>query len=322
MRIDGLLLLDKAPGLTSNAALQKARRLLDADKAGHGGTLDPLAQGLLPLLFGEACKLAGTALDGDKGYDATVALGVTTTTDDAEGEVLETRPVAVDAGAIEQALARFTGTIEQVPPIYSALKVGGKPLYRHARAGRAVAVAARRVTIHRLERLPDDDAGRLRLRVACSKGTYVRALARDLGAALGCGAHLAALRRTRVGRFGIEDAIDLDALAALEPAARHGRLIDPAALVAGWPTVMLDAADAVRFSHGQTIAPAAGVGRPAAGAGWPAAVHLPAGNATAGIGIDDEARIAVMSGDRLIGIARAVPRDGAPPLLRPVRVIV
>ena len=250
----GLLLLDKAVGLSSNAAMQKVRRLFDADKAGHGGTLDPLASGLLPVLFGEACKLAASALEGDKAYEAVVRLGITTSTDDAEGEILTEAPVALPGldERIAAVLPRFRGRIRQVPPIYSALKVNGKALYRHAREGAPVVPEARDVTIHGLEVLGRDGVD-LRLSVACSKGTYIRSLARDLGAALGSGAHLAGLRRTVVGRFDIAEAFTLDALTAMADGERQRRLVGLDSLVADWPQVALDAAGVERFRQGQTV---------------------------------------------------------------------
>lgn len=214
-----MLLLDKPAGMSSNAALQKAKWLFNAAKAGHTGTLDPMATGLLLLCFGKATKFAGALLDADKAYRATVQLGVTTDTADAEGRVLETRPVEVSQARAQEALARFTGEIEQVPPMYSALKRDGKPLYKYAREGIEVERAPRRVTIHEL-RLLSWQEDRFDIEVACSKGTYVRTLAADIGAALGCGAHLSALRRTRIGRFDVSDAITLAALEALAPEAR------------------------------------------------------------------------------------------------------
>ena len=182
-----------------------AKRLLGAAKAGHAGTLDPLASGLLPVLFGEATKFSQLALDGDKEYLAQARLGVTTTTGDAEGEILERRPVGVTGEAVEAVLAKFRGEIEQIPPMHSALKHEGRPLYALAREGREVVRAPRRVRIDILERTGlDGDA--LGLHVRCSKGTYVRTLVEDIGRALGCGAHLAGLRRTIAARFRIEDA--------------------------------------------------------------------------------------------------------------------
>jgi tRNA pseudouridine55 synthase len=206
--VDGVLFLDKPLGLSSNNALQKARWLLKAAKGGHTGTLDPMATGLLPLTFGEATKFSQTLLDADKVYEATVLLGVTTTTADAEGEVLANAAVDATDADIEAALERLRGDIDQVPPMYSALKHHGKALYEYARVGIDIPREARRVTIHSLEFLAREGDS-LKLRVACSKGTYVRTLASDLGALLGCGAHLTALRRTRIGPFELESSISL-----------------------------------------------------------------------------------------------------------------
>jgi tRNA pseudouridine55 synthase len=187
--VHGVLLLDKPVGLSSNDALIKAKRLLNAEKAGHTGTLDPFATGLLPLCFGEATKFAQDLLDADKTYETIVHLGVTTSTGDTEGEVIATRPVDVIPEQIDAALAQFRGPIEQVPPMHSALKRDGKPLYEYARAGITLEREARRVTIHELTLL-SWQSPYLRLSVTCSKGTYIRVLGEDIGAALGCGAHL------------------------------------------------------------------------------------------------------------------------------------
>ncbi len=251
-RLDGVLLLDKPVGLGSNAALQAAKRLFQAEKAGHAGTLDPLASGLLPILFGEATKFSQLALDADKEYLASACLGITTTTADAEGEVLERKPVDVPASSIEPALARLRGPIDQVPPMYSALKHAGQPLYALARQGRSVERAARRVQIHELQllRFADD---RLDLRVRCSKGTYVRTLVEDLGRALGCGAHLSALRRTAAGAFRIADAVTLASLQLATPAERDGLLLPVERLLAGLPRVDLPGPLAERFAQGQAI---------------------------------------------------------------------
>lgn len=250
--VDGVLLLDKPRGITSSAAVGRARRLLAARKAGHTGTLDPLATGLLPCAFGEATKFAADLLDADKGYEATLRFGVATTTGDAEGEVISRRPADVSRAELETVLSRFTGTIDQVPPMHSALKRQGRPLYELARAGREVERTPRRVRIDRLEllALAGDEAV---LAVACSKGTYVRVLAQDIGAALGCGAHLAALRRTRVGNMRVEDAVPLAALEALDLPARRARLLPLDALLAGLPRVDLAAEQARRFAHGQRL---------------------------------------------------------------------
>ena len=248
--IDGALLLDKPLGITSNRALQDAKKLLGAKKAGHGGTLDPLASGLLLILAGEATKFAGPMLDADKEYLATVKLGVRTSTADAEGEVLEQRPVDVTADQVAGALERFRGSIEQLPPMHSALKREGIPLYEHARAGRTVERARRQVQIHELELLQSAPPI-LELRVRCSKGTYIRTLAEDIGAALGTGAHLAALRRTGSGRFNVRDAVTLDELRAMPD--RRAALLPLRVLLEGLPSTELDAAAEARLRNGQAL---------------------------------------------------------------------
>ena len=251
-KIDGVLLLDKPAGLTSNAALQTARRLYNAAKAGHTGTLDPLATGLLPLCLGEATKFSGELLDADKSYDATLRLGVTTDTADAEGQVLETRPVAVDLAQVEAALKQFSGEILQVPPMHSALKRDGKPLYEYARAGIEVERAPRPVTIHEI-RLLAFAGDMISMSVDCSKGTYIRTLAQDIGAVLGCGAHLAALRRTRIGRLQLASAITLADLSSLTGEERDLRLAPADSLLMDLPAAELDPADASRLAHGQAV---------------------------------------------------------------------
>ncbi|HEY8609236.1 MAG TPA: tRNA pseudouridine(55) synthase TruB [Noviherbaspirillum sp.] len=250
--VHGVLLIDKSAGQTSNDVLIKAKRLLNAQKAGHTGTLDPFATGLLPLCFGEATKFAQDLLDADKTYEAVVHLGVTTTTGDTEGEVLERRDVKVDAAMIEAALSAFRGEIAQVPPMYSALKRDGKPLYEYARAGVTLEREARRVTIHALE-CTGYAPPFLRLRVRCSKGTYVRVLGEDIGAALGCGAHLHALRRTGAGCLSLDHALTLEALEAMEGPARTQRLSAVDALLTTFPPVVLSDEMAKRFLHGQRL---------------------------------------------------------------------
>jgi len=252
-RVDGVLLLDKPPGVSSNAALQAARRLYRAEKGGHSGTLDPLATGLLPCLFGEATKFGAELLDADKTYAAQIALGVTTTTGDAEGEIVERRPVAVGPAEVERVLARFRGRISQVPPAYSALKHEGRPLYKYARAGEPIERPPRSVTIHELalRRFGGDS---LDVTVRCSKGTYVRTLAEDVGRELGCGAHVAGLRRTAVGRFSLADAVGLPALEALGPDARDAHLQPLDALVGHLPAVAVAEPEAARFRCGQAVA--------------------------------------------------------------------
>ncbi|OGA61189.1 MAG: tRNA pseudouridine(55) synthase TruB [Betaproteobacteria bacterium RIFCSPLOWO2_12_FULL_65_14] len=250
--IDGALLLDKPLGVTSNRALQEARKLYRAKKAGHAGTLDPLASGLLLVLFGEATKFAGPLLDDDKEYLATLKLGERTSTGDAEGEVLERSSQAVSEAAIEAVLERFRGELQQVPPMHSALKRDGVPLYALARKGQTVERAARRVRISALEKLAFEPP-RLELRVRCSKGTYIRTLAEDIGAALGTCAHLAALRRTGSGRFSVRDAVGLEALAATPEGERARHLLALPDLLAGLPRAELDAEQEARFRNGQAL---------------------------------------------------------------------
>jgi tRNA pseudouridine55 synthase len=249
--VDGVLLLDKPVGLSSNDALIRAKRVMNAKKAGHTGTLDPFATGLLPLCFGEATKFSQDLLEADKTYDATVHLGIMTNTGDTEGETIETRAVDVTLEQIEAALARFRGPILQVPPMYSALKRDGKALYEYAREGITLEREARPVTIHGLE-LIGYEAPMLKIRVTCSKGTYVRVLGEDIGAALGCGAHLNALRRIQVGALTAETMITLDALQAhAEPLS----LLAPVdALLSSFPSVELTPELAKRFLNGQRLA--------------------------------------------------------------------
>lgn len=251
-RVDGVLLLDKPVGLSSNAALQRVRRLFRAERAGHAGTLDPLASGLLPILLGDATKFGGEMLAADKRYRATLALGARTTTGDTEGEVIERHPVSVERGQIEEVLRRFVGRIAQTPPMYSALKRAGRPLYAYARAGETVERTPRMVTIHAL-RLEGFAGDRLELDVCCSKGTYVRTLAEDIGAALGCGAHLAALRRTEVGSFRLADARTLGDLEGMPEAERARELLPVDRLLEHLPPMTLAPRDAERFAHGQPV---------------------------------------------------------------------
>lgn len=256
-RLDGILLLDKPSGMSSNAALQVARRLFRAEKGGHTGSLDPLATGLLPLCFGEATKIAGLLLGSAKAYDADIVLGQTTDTDDADGQVLLERPVpAIDAATLDAALAPLTGRIRQRAPIYSALKQGGEPLYVKARRGDAIEAPERDVHVHAIEVLqqaPD----RLRLRVTCGSGTYIRSIARDLGEALGCGAHISALRRLWVEPFSEPPMVSLDTLRAMveagDEAGMDALLLPLAAGLVQYPRVQLDARQAERFCMGQRL---------------------------------------------------------------------
>jgi len=225
--VHGVLLLDKPLGPSSNQALQKVKWLLRAEKAGHTGTLDPLATGVLPLCFGAATKFSQQHLDADKVYETTVRLGRKTSTADAEGEVIEERPVTCSVGQVVEVLDRFMGPIRQVPPMHSALKKDGKALYEYAREGETVEREARDVVIHDLELMDmqlQGDEPHLRLRVACSKGTYIRTLGEDIGEALGCGGHLTALRRVQTGPFVQNQCLTLEQLEAMEEGERLATL--------------------------------------------------------------------------------------------------
>jgi len=256
-RLDGILLLDKPAGMSSNAALQVARRLFRAEKGGHTGSLDPLATGLLPLCFGEATKIAGLLLGSAKAYDAEVVLGLTTDTDDSDGSTLLERPVpAISRDQLDAALAPLKGRVRQRAPIYSALKQGGEPLYLKARRGETIEAPERDVEVHAIEVL-DQQPTRLSLRVTCGSGTYIRSLARDLGESLGCGAHIAGLRRLWVDPFRDAPMVTLDTLRDLagqgdEP-AMEALLLPLAAGLAHYPRIELDAEQARRFCLGQRL---------------------------------------------------------------------
>ncbi|MEQ1807498.1 MAG: tRNA pseudouridine(55) synthase TruB [Burkholderiaceae bacterium] len=247
--VHGVLLLDKPVGLSSNQALQAAKRLYRADKAGHTGTLDPLASGLLPLCFGAATKFSQLSLDADKRYVATLKLGVTTSTGDGEGEVLETKPVNVSREQLQAACAQLTGEIEQLPPMHSALKHEGKALYEYARAGVAVPRALRRISVFAIQ-IVDGAADEWRIDVRCSKGTYIRVLAEDIGKLLGCGAHLGALRRTGSGALTLGRAFTLEQLGALDDAGLAASLHPADTLLSDAPLLRLDAAASARFLGG------------------------------------------------------------------------
>ncbi len=249
--VDGVLLLDKPVGLSSNDALIKAKRMMNAKKAGHTGTLDPFATGLLPLCFGEATKFSQDLLEADKTYETTVHLGISTDTGDTEGATIATHAVDVTQEQIDAALARFRGPILQVPPMYSALKRDGKAYYEYAREGIVLEREARPVTIHRLE-FVGYEAPFLKLRVCCSKGTYIRVLGEDIGNALGCGAHLNALRRIQVGALTTEGMVTLDQLANHPSPVSLLAPVD--ALLSTFPPVALTPELAVRFLHGQRLA--------------------------------------------------------------------
>jgi tRNA pseudouridine55 synthase len=300
-RVDGVLLLDKPVGPSSNDALQRARRAFSAAKGGHGGTLDPMASGLLPIAFGEATKFLHDLLDADKTYEATMRLGVVTDSGDAEGAVVAEHPVDCDDATIAAACAAFEGEIAQVPPMHSALKRDGRPLYAYAREGVVLEREARTVTVRGIELLGVDrtDAARpsASFRATVSKGTYVRTLAEDIGARLGCGAHLVALRRTRVGALDVADASRLDAIEAAGDDARAALLRPLDTLVSQLPAIGLADALADRFIKGQRIV-------------LDTASRAPLQRAPAG-------PVRVYRGARLLGIA-----DFAPPgLLAPQRVL-
>lgn len=250
--VDGVLLLDKPAGLTSNAALQAVRRLFGAPKAGHTGTLDPMATGLLPIAFGEATKFSQLLLDADKRYLAEMQLGIETDTGDREGVVIASADPESAEPRIREAVARFAGGILQVPPMYSALKRDGRPLYELARQGITVDREPRRVTVHAIEILAIRGA-RVTLDIHCSKGTYVRVLATDIGRALGCGAHLVSLRRTQIGGLPVAQAVTVDSLQAREPADRL-RLLRPIDALAGALDLRrLDVESTTLFLQGQQV---------------------------------------------------------------------
>jgi len=251
--IDGVVLLDKPPGITSHAAARAVQRLFEAGKAGHTGTLDPLATGLLPVCLGEATKFSHFLLEADKTYLASIRLGLTTTTGDLEGAVVERKPVKVARPEVESVLERFVGAIQQIPPMYSAIKHEGQRLYKLARAGQVVPRAPREVFVSRLT-LVALVGEELTISVTCSKGTYVRVLAEDIGRELGGGGCLSALRREAVGGFSLDQgALTLEQLEKLKPAERDALLLPPDALVASLPDLDLDAGEAQRLMQGRPV---------------------------------------------------------------------
>jgi len=296
--VHGVLLLDKPLGLSSNQALQKAKWLLRADKAGHTGTLDPLATGVLPLCFGAATKFSQIQLDADKTYEAVLLLGKKTSTADAEGEVIETRPVPeITPALLRDLTARFTGPMAQVPPMYSALKKDGKALYEYARKGEEVEREARDITVFKLEMALVNDArapAAIKITVRCSKGTYIRTLGEDIGEAIGCGAHLGSLRRLETGGYTTRQCISLPALEAMTEPEREACLLPAQSLVAAYPSVTLDADNAGRFLSGlrrrgepgqwgddaplvQVYGPAAGAGEGGQAPAFLGSAHITAG---------------------------------------------
>jgi len=251
--VHGVLLLDKPIGYSSNQALQKVKSLMRAEKAGHTGTLDPLATGVLPLCFGAATKFSQMHLDADKAYLATARLGIKTSTGDAEGEVISERPVQVTAQQLDAVVKQFTGRVRQVPPMYSALKKDGKALYEYARAGIEVERAGRDVTIYELnitQAHMESAQPAIEFVAKCSKGTYIRTLGEDIGEALGCGAHLSSLRRIRTGAFDQSQCVTLEALEAMTEEERMACLLPVEVLLQGHTVVTLDSENAARFLSG------------------------------------------------------------------------
>jgi len=251
--LDGVLLFDKPLELSSNIALQKVRRLFQAEKAGHTGTLDPLATGLLPICFGEATKFSNTLLDADKTYNALLRLGQTTSTGDAEGELLSEHPVEVEQAEVDAVLERFRGEIDQLPPMHSALKHQGKPLYEYIRKGETVERQLRKVVIHELL-LNSFFGNELDITVRCSKGTYIRTLAEDIGAALGCGAHLIGLRRTAIAHLDLRESYTIAQLEAMTEAERDACILPMEYLMPEMPGLQLDALQIKRLAQGQRLA--------------------------------------------------------------------
>jgi len=256
--LDGVLLFDKPLELSSNDALQKVRRLFQAEKAGHTGTLDPLATGLLPICFGEATKFSVALLDADKTYRALLRLGQTTTTGDAEGEIIAEHPVEVQQSDVDIVLAKFRGEIRQLPPMHSALKHLGKPLYEYIRKGETIERELRSVVIHDLA-LNSFSGDQIDITVRCSKGTYIRTLAEDIGAALGCGAHLTGLRRTAIAHFDLKDGYTLAQLTAMTDAERDACVLPLESLMPDMPKLQLDAEQVRRMAQGQRLGLDAGL---------------------------------------------------------------
>jgi tRNA pseudouridine55 synthase len=256
--LDGVLLFDKPLELSSNTALQKVRRLFQAEKAGHTGTLDPLATGLLPICFGEATKFSNALLDADKTYRALLRLGQTTSTGDAEGEIIAEHPVEAGQVEVDAVLARFRGEIRQLPPMHSALKHQGKPLYEYIRKGETIEREPRNVVIHELV-LNSFSGNEMDITVRCSKGTYIRTLAEDIGAALGCGAHLIGLRRTAIAHFDLRDARTLPQLEAMSEGERDACILPLETLMPDMPKLQLDAVQTQRLAQGQRLGLDAGL---------------------------------------------------------------
>lgn len=250
--IDGVFLLNKPLGFSSNQALKKIQWLFNAKKAGHTGTLDPMASGLLPICIGEATKFSNRLLEANKTYIATVQLGLTTTTGDQEGEVLSQKEVVLKSNQLQETLQKFIGDITQIPPMFSALKFEGKPLYEYARQGIEIERKPRPVTIYDIK-LNKIEESIVILEVICSKGTYIRTLAEDIGHALGCGAHLKGLERTQTGNFQLPDALTIEALEAMSMASREKTLLPVDALLEGLSSIELTVTETEAIKKGQAI---------------------------------------------------------------------
>lgn len=297
--LNGWVIIDKPAGMTSAAVVGRARRLMDAAKAGHGGTLDPLATGVLPLAFGEATKTLGWMLDATKIYRFTLRFGETRATDDAEGAVTAVSDVRPERAAICAALADFTGEIEQVPPTYSAIKIGGERAYALARRAQPVTLAPRRVVVRRFELIGQPDADHAEFEVEAGKGTYMRSLGRDLAMALGSVGHIAALRRIRAGPFGLERAISLEKLALVGHSAPPADFLLPVeAALDDIPALALTEAEARRLQRGQPLP------------------VLPVASRSPSHTISQGAVVCAMSGDRLVALARITGGE-----IRPIRVL-
>ncbi|QDC79676.1 tRNA pseudouridine(55) synthase TruB [Candidatus Methylopumilus universalis] len=250
--IDGVFLLNKPLGFSSNQALKKIQWLLNAKKAGHTGTLDPMASGLLPICLGEATKFSNRLLNANKTYIATVQLGVTTTTGDQEGEVISEKEAVFNEAQLKETLQKFVGDITQIPPMYSALKFEGRPLYEYARQGIEIERKSRQITIYDI-RLMEFQGSVMTIEVSCSKGTYIRTLAEDIGRALGCGAHLKGLERTQTGNFQLSEALTIEALEVMDSISREKVLLPIDALLEGLPLIELTSAETELIKKGQSI---------------------------------------------------------------------
>jgi tRNA pseudouridine55 synthase len=250
--IDGVFLLNKPLGFSSNQALKKIQWLFNAKKAGHTGTLDPMASGLLPICIGEATKFSHRLLEANKTYIATIQLGVTTTTGDQEGEIVSQKDVVLKPNQLQETLQKFIGDITQIPPMFSALKFEGKPLYEYARQGIEIKRKSRQVTIHDIT-LNKTEESTVILEVSCSKGTYIRTLAEDIGHALGCGAYLKGLERTQTGNFQLSDALTIEAIEAMSMASREKTLLPVDALLEGLSSIELTLTETEAIKKGQAI---------------------------------------------------------------------